>query len=55
LLGPKETPAEGYGYCRNKPLYSMKILWLCGKILNYARPHKMIFKYTYFFINKSAL
>jgi len=26
----------------------MKNLWLCGKIFNYAHPHKIIFKYTYF-------
>jgi hypothetical protein len=48
LLGQKETPTEGYGYYWSKPTHNMKNLWLCGKILNYAHPHKMIFKYTYF-------
>jgi len=46
LLGQKEAPTEGYGYYRNKPLHSMKILWLCGKTFNYARPHKM---YIFFY------
>jgi hypothetical protein len=49
LLGQKEAPAEGCGYYWNKN-------FMVGcKIFIYARPHKMIFKYTYFFINKSAL